>query len=62
MEYNINGTISFDISIDIEASSEEEALKKAKEQLKDYYHLDVIGANHFPEKVEMDLYAEEYED
>lgn len=61
-EYNVEGTIKFDISIDVMAESEEEAMKLAKEELEDYYHLDVEGANHDPNRVKWELYPAEYDE
>jgi predicted small metal-binding protein len=46
MEFNIYGKITFDVDFDIQAENEEEAIKKAVDQLKDYYRLDVKGAEH----------------
>lgn len=62
MEFSIVGTISFDVDFDIEASSEEEAIKIAKEQLMDYYRLNVSNAEHDMESVEINIDAIEYED
>lgn len=62
MEYNIYGNISFRVDFDIEAATEEEALKKAKEQLEDYYHLNVLGADHDRESVNLDINAIELEE
>ncbi|MBO6184222.1 MAG: hypothetical protein J6O88_05930 [Chryseobacterium sp.] len=61
MEFNIHGKISFRVDFDIEAETEEEALKKAKEQLQDYYHLNVTGADHEKESVVIDIDSSEYE-
>lgn len=62
MEFNIYGKITFDVDFDIQAENEQEAIKKAIEQLKDYYRLDVKGAEHITESVDIDIYAAEYED
>ncbi len=62
MEYNIQGKVSFEVDFDIEASTEEEALELAKEQLNDYYHLNVNGADHYIDSVKFNLDAGEYED
>lgn len=62
MEFNIQGEIKFRVDFDIEANSEEEALELAKEQLKDYYHLNVINAYHNMDSIKFDLDAGEYED
>jgi len=62
MEFNIQGKVSFNVNFDIEADSEEEALELAKEQLKDYYHLNVVNAEHNIDSVKFDLDAGEYED
>jgi hypothetical protein len=62
MEFNIYGKITFDVDFDIKAENQEEAIKKAVDQLKDYYRLDVKGAEHIIESVDIDIYASEYED
>ena len=61
MEYNIQGKITFNIDLDIEANSEEESLELAKEQLKDYYHLNVINAKHDVNSIKFDLDSYEFE-
>ncbi len=62
MEFSIQGKISFEVEFDIEANSEEEAIKLAIEELKDYYHLNVINAQHDINSIRFDLNACEYED
>lgn len=47
-QFNIWGNIKLDVDFIIEATSEEEALKKAKEELNDTYSLDYFGAYHNP--------------
>ena len=59
MEFQVYGKITIDVTIDIDADSEEEALAKATEELKDYYHLNVVNAYH--DDVKIDLDATEYE-
>jgi hypothetical protein len=61
-EFEVYGRISFFVSLDIKANTEEEAMAEAKEQLSDFYHLDVRGADHDPNKVVYDLDLVEYED
>ena len=61
MEYNVYGTVTLDINIDIEATSEEEAVEKIKKELIDYYHLNSIGEP-YVEKSEIKLNTIEYED
>ena len=61
-EFEVFGRISFAVSLDIRAKTEEEAIAKAKEQLADYYHLDVNGAKHDPDNVDYNLDLAEYED
>jgi hypothetical protein len=61
-EFNIQGKISFDIDFDINADTEQEAIQKATELLKDYYHLNVSNAFHENEKIEVDAAEIEYED
>ena len=46
MEYEISGKITLDVVFDIEAENYQDAINKAIEQLKDYYHLNVIDAYH----------------
>jgi hypothetical protein len=62
MEYNIYGEVRFNVDFDIEAVNEEEAVKLAEEQIKDYYHLDVVNAYHDSGKVKINIDAGEYED
>ena len=62
MEYNVEGKISFAVNLDIEAENEEKALEIAKAQLKDYYHLDVRGADHILASVKIELDAFTYDD
>ena len=62
-EFNTMGTISFEFSIDVEASTEEEAQKQALETIRDYYLLNMKGAYHHKEDVKItELDTEEYED
>ena len=42
-EFNIHGELTIHIDFNIEAETEEEARRKAKEQLEDFYHLNCIG-------------------
>jgi hypothetical protein len=62
MLYEVEGKISFTVSIDVEADSEEQAIALARADLEDYYHLDVLGAYHNSDKVNFDLDAYEYEE
>ena len=62
-EYRVYGTITIQVELDINANSEEEAIKQAKEILKDDYNLNVIGYHHIPdEDIELDLTAIEYDE
>jgi len=62
-EFQVYGKITIDVELDIEANSEEEALQKAAESLKDDYNLNIVGYNHDPKTdVKLDLDAVEYED
>jgi hypothetical protein len=54
--FEVYGKITIDITQEIEAASEEEAVAKAKEELKDYHHL------YFDDEVKYDLNAVEYID
>lgn len=42
--FNIWGSIKVDIDFDVEAKTEEQATKKAIEQIKDFYNLDSVGS------------------
>ena len=57
MEYEISGKITLDVVFDIEAENYQDAINKAIEQLKDYYHLNVIDAYHNKDDVDIDLNA-----
>ena len=59
MEYFVTGEVTIEIDMDIKANSLEEAEKKAKEIVEDYYMLKVNNAHHEDYKVDLD--AGEYE-
>lgn len=60
-EFNVYGKIIINVSVDVNASSEEEAIRLAIEDFKDSYNLDVINYHH--DKVKYDeLYAIEYDE
>lgn len=59
-EFQVYGTITIQVELDITAESEEDAVAQAIEAMKDDYNLDVIGYSHNPEDVELDLTAIEY--
>jgi|LakMenE18May11ns_1017448.scaffolds.fasta_scaffold8911469_1 hypothetical protein len=62
-EFQVYGTITIQVELDINANSEEDAIEQAKEILKDDYNLNVIGYHHVPEDdVEIELTAIEYND
>jgi predicted deacetylase len=61
-EFQVYGTITIQVELDIVANSEEEAIELVKEQLKDDYNLDVHGYAHTPGEEEIDLTAIEYND
>ncbi len=61
-EFQVYGTITIQVELDIEANSEEEAIEKAKEQFKDDYNLEVNGYHHVPGEEEIELTAIEYND
>lgn len=42
--FNIWGSIKIDIDFDVEAETEDQATKKAIEEIKDFYHLDSTGS------------------
>ena len=60
-KFQVSGKVSFYIEIDITTKSEENAIKKAIELIKDMYNLDAHGGYHNPEKVHYsELDAVEY--
>jgi hypothetical protein len=61
-EFQVYGTITIQVELDITAESEEDAVAQAIEAMKDDYNLDVIGYSHNPEDVEIDLTAIEYDE
>jgi hypothetical protein len=63
-DFNISGKLTIQIDFDITAENEEQALREAREKIKDFYHLDNIGAPyHVPiNGAEFDLDANEYDD
>jgi len=62
MKHLIEGKITIDISCDIEAETKDEALKKAKKVIWDYYNFDVVNAYHDKDDIEDDLTSIEYEE
>jgi hypothetical protein len=62
MEYNIYGSVKFDVDFDIEADNETDALVKAVEKIMDYYHLNVVNAYHKKDLVSVSIDAIEYND
>lgn len=61
-EFQVYGTITIQVELDITAESEEDAVAQATEAMKDDYNLDVIGYSHNLEDVEIDLTAIEYDE
>ena len=61
-DFQVYGTITIQVELDITASSSESAVAQAIAALKDEYNLDVIGYSHNPEDVELDLTAIEYDE
>lgn len=60
-EFNVDATITFEVNMDIEAETEEEANKLAKLQINDYHRLGKMkGSSHY--NVKYEIYANEYED
>lgn len=57
IEYEIEGTITFKIDTYVYGKNEEEALKKIKEELEEYYRLKVIGSYALTDTVKMDIDA-----
>jgi hypothetical protein len=61
-EFNVYGKIVINVEIDVNALTEEDAIKKAIENFKQSYNLHVIGLHHEPEEVEYKLNAVECDD
>ena len=62
MEFSIQGKVSFDVSFDIEANNEEEAIKLAQQEIEDNYNFDSHGDLHNIDSIKYNLQADEYED
>ena len=54
MEYFVTGQVTIDIDMDIEANSMEEAERKAKKIVEDYYMLNISNAHHDDYNVDLD--------
>lgn len=62
-EFNVYGKIVINVELDVKATSEEDAIKKAIEDFKDAYNLEVHGYYHQVDEVEYDdIHAIEYEE
>lgn len=61
-DFQVYGTITIQVELDITAESEEEAIEKAKEQFISDYNLDVNGYSHIVGDEEIDLTAIEYDE
>jgi hypothetical protein len=62
-EFNIYGTITIKVELDVIAASEDEAIKEAIDSIKNSHNLNVIGYDISPEDVDYSqLQAIEYED
>jgi len=53
-DFEVSGKIVIHVSLDVEAQTEEEAIKSAIEDFKGAYNLNVHGYHHDPKKVEYD--------
>lgn len=60
-QFNVYGKIVINVELDVDAVTEEDAIKKAIEKFKQSYNLHVIGYEHEPEEVEYKLNAVEYD-
>jgi len=58
-KFNIWGSFKVDVDFDIEAKNEKDAEKKAKEMIKDNFHLDAIGGLHVSKSTEFKLLIDE---
>jgi|JI10StandDraft_1071094.scaffolds.fasta_scaffold1559298_2 uncharacterized protein YajQ (UPF0234 family) len=61
-KYSFSGNVSFDVEIEVEASSVEEAEEKAKKEIINTYDLHVYGMYHNPKYFDVDLTENDYED
>lgn len=60
-KFNVWGKFIVDVDFNIEAKNEKEAEKKAKQMIKDNYHLDAIGDIHVPQSTDFKLLIDEEE-
>lgn len=60
--YEILGSVSFDVMLEVEADSYEEAEKEAKKLIIYEYNLDVQGFYHTTNSIEIDVTASFEED
>ena len=60
-EFQVYGTITIQVELDITAESEDEAIEKAYKQFKDDYNLDVNGYSHIVGDEEIELFVNEYD-
>ena len=62
-DFWVEGTITIKVSLEVNAKTEREALKKAEESLRGDYNLDVFGYDHDPRTgIEIKLDAGEYDE
>ena len=61
-EFQVYGTITIQVELDITAESEDEAIEKAYKQFKDDYNLDVKGYSHTVGDEEIELFVNEYDE
>lgn len=59
MEYLVTGTITIEVEKCVEATSERDAIMQVRNEVVDYYHLDVKGAMHDPAGAKIVLSADE---
>lgn len=59
MEYHVEGWVKFLVAVEVHAESQESAKKLVEQRVRDFYYLDSLGTDHYPESVEIELYADE---
>jgi hypothetical protein len=58
-KFNVWGKFIVDVDFNIDAKSEKDAEKKAKEMIKNEYHLDAIGGIHVAKSTDFKLLIDE---
>lgn len=63
--YTVEGEVNFRVVVEVDADTEDDAIEKAQEEIKDYYHLDVSNAYHHDDVEFIDWYGiseDDYDD